>query len=502
MRQVVSSLFPAAFILLAGLSVSATTVRPPAVAGSFYPADSAALSRLVQSHLDQVKGLPEIDGDIVALIVPHAGLIYSGPIAAYSYKLLQTHPVHTVVLCGPSHRFGFEGISVYGPDVRWRTPLGLAPCNADLCGKMISSGPLIAEIPQAHAKEHCLEVQLPYLQTVLTDFTTVPVVMGYPRPDAIDALTDALKKLPLGDDVVLICATDWQHYKPAGEGWRYDSLGLECLKDLDANRLEKWLASDKVEACGGGTVVATIRAAVAKGANRAKILKYGDSGDATGDKSSVVGYAAAVLYRSAPGADTRSRAETQPAPAVESASVADLTPAEKQRLLTIARQAITGYLTNGAPPLFEETGRLAEAGAAFVTLTEQGQLRGCIGHTQAILPLYQTVAECAVSAAVSDPRFPPVTKDELGRLDIEISVLTPLQPVTSLDEIQVGRDGLMLSSGRARGLLLPQVATDYGWNRTEFLENTCRKAGLPSDAYKSPNAQIFKFQALIFGEQE
>ena len=208
MRQAVISLFLAVSLLFAGLSASATTVRPPAVAGSFYPADSAALARLVKNHLDQVKDLPEIDGDIIALIVPHAGLIYSGPIAAYSYKLLQAHPVHAVILCGPSHRFGFQGISVYGPDVEWRTPLGIVPCNADMCRKMISSSSLIAEIPQAHEKEHCIEVELPYLQTVLSDFTIVPAVMGYPRPDAIDALTNALKKLPLGDDAVLICATD------------------------------------------------------------------------------------------------------------------------------------------------------------------------------------------------------------------------------------------------------------------------------------------------------
>jgi len=497
MRKIVILPLLVVWLLAGGVGVVASTIRPPAVAGTFYPADSAELSLLVRSHLDLVGDLPEIDGSLIALIVPHAGLIYSGPIAAHSYKLLQQHPVRHVILCGPSHRFGFKGISVYGPDIDWRTPLGTVSCDSGLCRKLMSGQSLISVVPKAHLQEHSLEVQLPYLQTVLKDFSIVPAVMGYPEPDAINALTDALEKLPLGDDVVLIVSSDWQHYKPASEGWRFDSLGIECLKDLDADRLNRYLASERVQACGGGAVVAAIRAAVAKGANRVKILKYGDSGDATGDKSSVVGYLAAALYR------VEGNTAPHPIAAAESPelSVADLTPAEKDRLLTIARQAIVSYLSNGAPPLFTETGRLAQEGAAFVTLTRDGQLRGCIGHTQAVQPLYQTVAECAVSAAVSDPRFPPVTREEIDDLDIEISVLTPMQLVSSLDEIEVGRDGLMMSSGRFRGLLLPQVATEYGWNRTEFLENTCRKAGLPTDAYKSSNVQIFRFQALVFGEE-
>ena len=500
MRKVLLLTVTALWLPLLGLSALAETVRPPAVAGTFYPADSAELSLLVHNHLDHVTDLPDIDGNIIALIVPHAGLIYSGPIAAYSYKLLEQHPVHSVILCGPSHRFAFRGISVYGSEIAWRTPLGTVACNDDLCRKMTSGNPLIATIPQAHQQEHCIEVQLPFLQTVLSDFTVVPTVMGYPDAEAVDALTDALKKMPLGDDAVVIASSDWQHYKPADEGWHFDSLGIACLTDLDPKRLDRMLASDRVQACGGGCVVAVMRAAIAKGANRVKLLKYGDSGDATGDKSSVVGYVAAVLYHSddAPAP----KKQTSVAPPPPAMSVADLTPPEKDRLLTIARQAITGYLTNGAPPIFTESGRLAEEGAAFVTLTENGQLRGCIGHTQAILPLYQTVAECAVSAAVSDPRFAPVTRDEIDHLDIEISVLTPMQLVNSLDEIEVGRDGLMMSSGRYRGLLLPQVATDYGWNRTEFLENTCRKAGLPADAYESSDVKIFRFQALVFGEKE
>jgi AmmeMemoRadiSam system protein A len=179
-----------------------------------------------------------------------------------------------------------------------------------------------------------------------------------------------------------------------------------------------------------------------------------------------------------------------------------LTDAEKQRLLDIARQSIASYVTTGNLPDFDVSGKLAEPGAAFVTLEKHGSLRGCIGHTMAVQPLYETVAVCAVKAAVADPRFPPVSQEEISELHIEISVLTPLQTVSDLGEIEVGRDGLMITFGGARGLLLPQVATDYGWDRDEFLRQTCRKAGVRPDAYLSPNCRIERFQALIFAEPE
>jgi AmmeMemoRadiSam system protein A len=177
-----------------------------------------------------------------------------------------------------------------------------------------------------------------------------------------------------------------------------------------------------------------------------------------------------------------------------------LTAEQKRRLLEIARETLIGHLTDGAVPKFEVDDHLRQPGAAFVTLTKHGALRGCIGHTAAVAPLYETVADCAVQAGVADPRFPPITRVELDSLHIEISVLTPMQPVATIDEIEVGRDGLMMVNGGYRGLLLPQVATEYGWNRIEFLRQTCRKAGLSSDAYLDPATTIYKFEALVFGE--
>jgi len=487
------ALIPIIVILLLAGEPCLPAVRQPAVAGSFYPADSATLASMIQKHLADV-GTPEkIDGELIALIVPHAGLVYSGPIAAQSYRLLEKARPKNIILCGPSHRYSFRGVSVYGPGVTWRTPLGSVACNDQLCRQLMAYDPRIAAVAEAHQSEHCLEVQLPYLQSILTDFTIVPLIMGQQDHETIEMMAGALSKIASEDGTILVAATDWQHFHSAAEGWPLDSLGIECVKALDPDRLERLLGARSVEACGGGPTVAVLRAAMARGADRVKILKYGDSGDVSGDKSSVVGYLAAAIYRSAEtSTPKKAGTEDKTYPTAE----------DRATLLKIARQSIENHLVGKPIPPFELSDTLKAKGAAFVTLTERGQLRGCIGYTEAFKPLWQCVSECAVSAAVNDPRFPPVTRSELNGLHIEISVLTPLQGVKSLDEIEVGRDGLMISLAGRRGLLLPQVATDYGWSRTEFLEATCRKAGLPTDAYLSPNVKIQKFQAVIFGEAE
>ncbi len=315
------------------------------------------------------------------------------------------------------------------------------------------------------------------------------------------ALAEALAAIDFDDHTVMVASSDWQHYRPAEVGWPMDSLGIACLLDLDAERLQQLLVSGAVEMCGGGAAVAVMKAAVARGANRVKLLRYGTSGDFDGNKGRVVGYVAAVLYRSSETGDHSEKPETT----IRGADMVtpepfQLTGEEKRKLLAVARESIEAVLSDGNLPAFDVGKKLSQPGAAFVTLKKSGQLRGCIGHTVAVEPLYKTVSKCAIAAATRDQRFHPVTLDELAGLHIECSVLTPLHEIKSLDEIEVGRDGLMIFMGDRRGLLLPQVATDYGWDRTEFLQNTCRKAGLPPDAYQEPTAVIYRFQALIFGE--
>jgi hypothetical protein len=299
----------------------------------------------------------------------------------------------------------------------------------------------------------------------------------------------------------MIASSDWQHYRPAAVGHRMDSIGVWCLEHLDPDQLLSHLSDGSVEACGGGPIVAVVKAAIARGADRVRILRVGDSGDATGDKSSVVGYVAAVLYKSRSGIAKTTTAGTEEAKAKSAKTEStELSAGDKQKLLEIARQSIIAHLTESPTPQWDVGVALKARGAAFVTLTENGDLRGCIGTIEAREPLYLAVSHCAVSAATSDPRFTAVSVDEIPRLAIEISVLTPLTKVVDLNEIEVGRHGLLIRLGAQSGLLLPQVATEYGWNRTTFLEQTCAKAGLPPDAYRNPEATLYRFQANVFGE--
>lgn len=486
------------FLFVVAASVTAATVRPPAVAGQFYPADSTELSRLVRKHLDAARSSGKIDGTIIALVVPHAGLVYSGPIAAQAYRLLEGSSVKSVVLCGPSHRYRFSGVSVYGPDVVWQTPLGHIECDTGLIRQLMAADRDIAVVAEAHRQEHSLEVQLPYLQMAAPKAGIIPIIMGSQDEAAVEGLSQALGTLKFDGTTLMIAATDWQHYRSAANGHRLDSLGIDCLLRLDPALLMQRLERGETEACGGGPTAAVLKAAIKAGANRVKILGYGDSGDLTGDKSSVVGYVAALVYRSVETTKTRENAEVKTAMQSPSQYISD---ADRQTLLEIARKSIEGYLAKEEAPSFTVPEFLQKPGAAFVTLKTGGELRGCVGYTEAVRPLYQTVSQCAIHAAVEDPRFNPVQAGELPQIRIEISVLTPMQKVESLDSIMVGRDGLLIQMGRRSGLLLPQVATELGWNRTQFLEHTCQKAGLPNNAYLRPEAALYRFQAEVFGEE-
>lgn len=480
-------------------------MRKAAVAGAFYPGDSLTLQSLVDMHLDNVTDLPKIEGQIMALIVPHAGLVYSGQIAAYAYKLLEGKEIDKVILCGPAHRYRLRGLSVYGEGVSWETPLGIVACDDSLCQQLTAFDDNIIQLAEAHAQEHCLEVQLPYLQTVLDPgFKIVPMVMGMPDAGTIGLLAEALQSLRPDGSTIMVASSDWQHYRPAGQGWKMDSIGLDCIKDMDPKRLQERLSSGEVEMCGGGAVVAIMKAAMEMGADRVKILRYGDSGDVSKDKESVVGYAAAVIYRAEDNQEGKEEekksGQKESTEASELPTKFQLSQVEKQQLLEIARRSIVSYLADGTVPEFEVGDNLQKYGAAFVTLTKDHRLRGCIGYTTAMGPLFKTVSECAIQAAVHDRRFRPVTADEMDEIKIEISVLTPMQKVDLPGEIEIGRDGLMIFLGANRGLLLPQVAVDYGWDRQTFMEETCRKANLPPDAYKNPEAVLYKFQAVIFSE--
>lgn len=475
-------------------------VRKPAVSGSFYPASKERLTEQLTNFLKSasISGIPE-DKRLLAIIVPHAGYDYSGGVAGHSFKLLEDKPYSSVVLIGPSHYVGFDGISIY-PKGAWRTPLGDINVDEELSQEFMSKTDKIYFYPPAHTREHCLEVELPFLQVVWRkDFKIVPLVMGDQDIEDAEILGRVFAEiLKERKDVLLVVSADLSHYHPYNEAVRLDRRALSDIEQLDVPHFIEGLKNDKIEIDAPGVIVATMLAAKQLGATKAELLKYANSGDVTGDKSRVVGYAAMAIYVENQISNIKNqKLETKKEPS------SDLNEEQQKQLLKLARDTIENYVRNKTLPNVDiDDPALLENSGVFVTLNKYSRLRGCIGFIEPAMPLYQAVQNAAISAATKDYRFLPVKESELTDIKIELSVLSPLKKIDRIEDIEVGKDGLFIEKGFNSGLLLPQVATDYGWDRLTFLEETCRKAGLPPEAYKEKSSRIFVFSAQIFGEEE
>ncbi len=466
-------------------------IREPAVSGMFYPDRPEILLRDIKNYLANVRK-EAIDGEIIGLVSPHAGYMYSGQVAAYAYQLIVGKDFDTVVIVAPSHRVDFKGASIYDRG-GYRTPLGTVPVDAALSKRMMAIWTGLHYLPEAHRTEHSLEVQVPFLQAILKSFHLIPIVMEpYWNLETCRKLAQAIAQTIQGKKALLIASTDLSHFHSYEKAVRMDQIVLDHLERFDADGLARDLLGGRCEACGGGPVMTVMLAAKMLGANRSKVLIYRNSGDVTGDRSRVVGYAAAVFFKTAGGKEKMER---------EKKVGVDLgLNEEEKRILHQIAKTVIEHKAKGKPlPAFQvDSPTLKENRGAFVSLHKKGQLRGCIGYIEGRGPLYRTVEEMAEAAAFRDPRFPPVTEKELSDLDIEISVLTPLKRITNVNEIEVGKHGIYIKKGWNSGLLLPQVATEYGWDRKTFLEHTCQKAGLPSNAWKEKDTEIYIFSADIF----
>jgi MEMO1 family protein len=272
-------------------------VRKAAVAGSWYPGSAHALAAAVDRHLASTTR--DVDGDLVALIAPHAGLIYSGPVAAHAYRLLRGRTFAVVVLVGPSHFVGFEGVAIQTAG-GFETPFGVAEIDAATANELVKATNLVREYPAAHAREHSLEMQLPFLQHLAPGLPIVPLVMGHQTAATARGLGDALASTLRGRRALIVASTDLSHYYDAATAEALDRVVIECVTRFDADALQTALDERPDHACGGGPTVAVMRAARALGANDAVVLHYSDSGDVSGDKSSVVGYLAAAFGRFSP----------------------------------------------------------------------------------------------------------------------------------------------------------------------------------------------------------
>ncbi|MCX7661161.1 MAG: AmmeMemoRadiSam system protein B, partial [Candidatus Omnitrophica bacterium] len=455
------------------------------VAGSFYPEDKEELEKIIDDFLEEVSPSPR-EAKIFALISPHAGYIYSGRTASFGYKLIKDKPYKTVIIIAPSHFFGFKGISVY-PEGVFRTPLGDIPIDKEFTFNLIYKDKDIFFEPRAFLREHSLEVQLPFLQRVLADFKIVPIVMGECDFSLCERLADLLFGIIKNrDDVLVVASTDMYHGHDYEEAETIDKLTLSYLREMESQRIYLALKEEKIQLCGGLPVVVTIALAKKLGHNKLEVLDYTNSAQVTGRKIKgvwTVGYTSCVIDK-------------------EEADM--LNKEQRKRLLEIARQSIKTYLETGKKLEVKEADPLLnkEMGA-FVTLHKYGELRGCIGNLVADKPLYLIVRDMAIESATADPRFAPLRLEELEEVDIEISVLSPLQRIYDIDKIELGKHGVLIKKGWRSGVFLPQVATETGWSKEEFLSNLCaHKAGLSPLAWKDKSTEIYIFTAEVFSERD
>jgi AmmeMemoRadiSam system protein B/AmmeMemoRadiSam system protein A len=472
-------------------------VRQAGVAGSFYPADPKALLAMIDDMLAHASP-PSIHDPILAVVAPHAGYQFSGPVAAYTYAALKDRKFSRVVVIAPSHYEAFDFTSVYDGDA-YATPLGTVQVDKAFARQLVKLGPTMRLSSQGHdatsaGAEHAIEVQLPWLQRVLGEFQLVPIVMGDQSSENSRALGVALAKLieneNKGGNTLIVASSDLSHYHPYDEAVTMDHKTLGALAVWDYFSMSRNFEARVWEACGGAPIVAAMIAAERMGADQTKVLKYANSGDTSGDRSRVVGYSADVFVKAPAGK------------AVETPF--SLSDRDKNELLALARRSVEQAVKEHKQ--YEPEASLSEAlnqdRGAFVTLSKSGQLRGCIGYTSATKPLYLTVRDTATLAALRDPRFPPVSPSELPLLEYEISVLSPLRRVMDIQQIKVGRDGLLMKNGENEGLLLPQVPVEQKWDRQQYLEGTCHKAGMRPGCWKDEDTDIFRFTAVVFGEHK
>jgi len=486
-------------------------VRKPVVAGQFYTADPLALRKEIESYMAGAETDDAPAGEVVAIVSPHAGYMYSGGVAAHGYRLVRGKQYETVVVIAPSHVEYFDFCSVFAGDA-YLTPLGEIPIDLKTVELITSKHELVRKSEKGHSYsrlgrgEHSLEVQLPFLQVALGEFELVPIVMGSQDHDCVQALGETLGEVLSGRNVLIVASTDLSHFHSDSRAKSLDGVFTEALERFDPEVMYESVRGKKAEACGGGPTIAAMIAAKMLGATVCSVLDYATSGDVTGDRSSVAGYVSAAMIRASGRSRRAGRGSRNAEESTDSRKGPfdiGLTPDDKAYLLRLARRTIESAFDEEAADLPPHPSTVLDKPCgAFVTLSKQGKLRGCIGYIEAVKPLRETIVEMATSAAFKDWRFPPVRQSELDEIEIEISVLSPLHRIDDPSVIEVGTHGIIISRGGSRGLLLPQVAVEWNWDRETFLRQTCVKAGLPDDAWTKDGTRIDIFSADIFSEKE
>ncbi len=502
---------------VAGAAAGQTSDRPPAgtqssstrpkqvyrspLAGAWYEADAQSLRQELRGYLQKAEVQP-VDS-LCALIVPHAGYRWSGQTAAYAYKLLQGRHYKRVVVLGPSHRVPMENVASVPDYTHYETPLGQVPLDREFIDYLLRF-PEFQSVPYAHDGEHSVQIQLPWLQTVLKEFRFVPIVVGQLDRPTMRRIANILHGV-VDRDTLVVASSDFTHYGPNYGYTPFRKDVPENLKKLDMGAWERiqrkdfdgffdYIAETGTTICGR-YAIGVLLSMLPKNAS-ARLLHYDTSGHVGGDYTNSVSYLAVAFGGQWP-------AETSPLEAEQRVQFSDK---DKQLLLRLARETLVWTLKNKRVPLpsdldLEITSPMKTIAGVFVTLKKHGELRGCIGEIFPTRPLYKAVIAEAVNAGLADPRFPPVTLSELDELTIEISVLTPPKRVDSWKDIIIGRHGIVLRKDGKGAVFLPQVAIEQGWDLETTLTHLARKAGLPGDAWRQ-GASFQVFEAVVFGEKE
>ena len=475
-------------------------IRKPVFAGKFYPADSSELLSSVKNFFNHA--VNKNIGKPLAIIAPHAGYVFSGQTAADAYNQAKNYKFDLIVILGTNHTTAnFNKVSVY-PRQGFQTPLGLSKIDEKTADELISLDKDCVFNPAVHANEHSIEVQLPFIQYLFPDTKILPAVVGSSDFNLCIDFGKALAKVLKNKNALIVASSDLSHYPDYKDAEEVDHNTLEAISKMEpkvfVNTINKQMNKDVQKlltcACGEGPIISAMTAAKELGADTCVIINYTNSGDnPMAGKDRVVGYGAVAF----------SKKENKKVENSEKANENEfeLNDSQKKTLLSFARKSITQYLTTKEITENESSDPVLQKKlGAFVTLRKHGELRGCIGYMREDMPLYKVISTMALESAFSDRRFMPLSTDELPDIEIEISVLTPAKPIKSIDEIVLGKDGVVLSKNGRKAVFLPQVATEMGWDKIEFLDNLCRKAGLPAGSWH--DAELSVFQAKIFEESE
>lgn len=462
-------------------------IRPATQANRFYTGNPNALSHEVDSFLKRHTEQPKFN-NLAAVIVPHAGYYYSGNVAATAYQSIPAKPYKRIFLLGPSHHEWLDGASVNTEADYYSTPLGNVKVDRETALKLTEDS-IFSYRPEAHDREHCLEVQLPFLQRIFTKSLPpiVPIIISTNDFQKLKQMAEALKPY-FNDENLFIISSDFSHYPTYDDAYVVDA---HSGKAIESGNVEEFIAAIKknarsgkpnldTSACGQFAIV-TLMLMLDQN-YEVKHLLYQNSGDISGEHDRVVGYHAFAFLR-------------------HDSTDFILTSEDKHLLKDIALRSICDSLdgkpvANNYSPITNHYSLKQNCGA-FVSLHKRGRLRGCIGHFGEDTPLHEIVTAMARAAAFEDPRFPPVTRDELDDLDIEISVLTPMRRIQSLDEFELHRHGIYIRKGYRSGTYLPQVADEVNWTKEEFVSHCSQdKAGLGWDGWK--DAELYVYEAIVF----